>query len=119
MTTSEGRFYSNGMDLDWIQYIQESDPIGWMKRVDLTKLALRILTFPLPTIALINGEFTMKILTLQLPATGQYSCITALYKCIYIMVQSHKSYKKKQVNKNEMKCRFLRELFLCQKLLQI
>ncbi len=52
VTTGEGRFYSNGLDLDWLG--TSDDPGGFMDRVH--GLLLRILTFPAVTVAAVNGH---------------------------------------------------------------
>jgi enoyl-CoA hydratase/carnithine racemase len=52
VTTGEGRFYSNGLDLDWLGTSQ--DPEGFMDRVH--GLLVRLLTFPAVTVAAINGH---------------------------------------------------------------
>ncbi|MEV4316810.1 enoyl-CoA hydratase/isomerase family protein [Actinocrispum sp. NPDC049592] len=53
LTTGGGKFYSNGLDLDWLmahgdqaeQYV-----------ADVQELLARVLTFPVPTIAAVNGH---------------------------------------------------------------
>ena len=53
LTTGGGKFYSNGLDLDWLmahgdqaeQYV-----------ADVQDLLARVLTFPVPTIAAVNGH---------------------------------------------------------------
>ena len=52
VTTGEGRFYSNGLDLEWLG--TSEDPGGFMDRVH--RLLLRILTFPAVTVAAVNGH---------------------------------------------------------------
>jgi enoyl-CoA hydratase/carnithine racemase len=57
VTTGTGKFYSNGIDLTWIQAVSEHAP----SHVDIFinrwhKLMLRILTFPMLTVAAINGH---------------------------------------------------------------
>jgi enoyl-CoA hydratase/carnithine racemase len=53
ITTGTGKFYSNGLDLDWLG--ANGDRLGWyVGRVQ--ELLNRILTFPLPTVAAINGH---------------------------------------------------------------
>ncbi len=61
VTTGEGRFYSNGLDLDWIIPTQTTNPeeirdffMSW------NKLILRLVTFPVPTIAALNGKNNWK-----------------------------------------------------------
>ncbi len=52
VTTGEGRFYSNGLDLDWLG--TSEDPGGFMDGVH--RLLVRILTFPAVTVAAVNGH---------------------------------------------------------------
>jgi enoyl-CoA hydratase/carnithine racemase len=53
VTTGQGKFYSNGLDLDWLG--ANGDRLSWyVGRVQ--DLFHRILTFPLPTVAAINGH---------------------------------------------------------------
>lgn len=53
VTTGSGKFYSNGLDLDWLG--ANGDRLNWyVGRVQ--QLLNRILTFPLPTVAAINGH---------------------------------------------------------------
>src|SRR3954452_16427526 len=53
ITTGLGKFYSNGLDLDWLG--ANSDRLGWyVARVQ--SLLKRVLTFPLPTVAAVNGH---------------------------------------------------------------
>ncbi|WP_029114315.1 enoyl-CoA hydratase-related protein [Mycobacterium sp. URHB0044] len=53
ITTGLGKFYSNGLDLDWLG--ANSDRLGWY--VDRVQSLLnRVLTFPLPTVAAVNGH---------------------------------------------------------------
>jgi Delta3-Delta2-enoyl-CoA isomerase len=52
VTTGEGKFYSNGLDLEWLA--SASDPGGFMDQVH--RLLVRILTFPAVTVAAVNGH---------------------------------------------------------------
>ncbi|MEQ0564227.1 enoyl-CoA hydratase/isomerase family protein [Amycolatopsis sp. NEAU-NG30] len=53
VTTGSGKFYSNGLDLEWL--MANGDRAEWyVSRVQ--ELFARILTFPLPTIAAVNGH---------------------------------------------------------------
>lgn len=53
VTTGVGKFYSNGLDLDWL--MANGDRTQWY--VDQVQdLFARILTFPLPTVAAVNGH---------------------------------------------------------------
>lgn len=55
VVAGEGRFFCNGMDLQWIAAnIQQSTE----HQINAEKLLSRILTFQTPTIAAINGHFT-------------------------------------------------------------
>ena len=59
ITTGEGRFYSTGLDLDWLMSggghfdadVANSFFPEWYK------FLIRLLTFPIPTIAAINGKY--------------------------------------------------------------
>jgi enoyl-CoA hydratase/carnithine racemase len=53
ITTGIGKFYSNGLDLDWLG--ANGDRLSWyVGRVQ--ELLARVLTLPLPTVAAINGH---------------------------------------------------------------
>jgi Delta3-Delta2-enoyl-CoA isomerase len=53
VTTGEGKFYSNGLDLDWMMTAGDSSN-GFVDEVH--RLLGRILTFPAVTVAAINGH---------------------------------------------------------------
>ena len=56
VTSGKGRFYSNGIDLNWL-YQQQEGLEGIKKFVVLLhKTLARILTFPLVTVAALNGK---------------------------------------------------------------
>lgn len=53
VTVGAGKFYSNGLDLDWL--MSHGDRADWyVGRVQ--GLFSRVLTFPLPTVAAVNGH---------------------------------------------------------------
>lgn len=53
LSVAEGKFYSNGLDLDWVQKnLAQFD--AYAARVQL--LLARLLTLPLPTVAAVNGH---------------------------------------------------------------
>jgi enoyl-CoA hydratase/carnithine racemase len=52
VTTGEGKFYSNGLDLEWLG--SAADPGVFMDRVH--RLLIRVLTFPTVTVAAVNGH---------------------------------------------------------------
>ncbi|XP_070196221.1 uncharacterized protein [Littorina saxatilis] len=54
VTTGEGKFYSNGLDTDWLATIDSDTMANFLR--SLVELLLRLLTFPLPTVAAINGH---------------------------------------------------------------
>ncbi|KAK6185321.1 hypothetical protein SNE40_007581 [Patella caerulea] len=55
VTTAEGKFYSNGLDVDYIDKQTTGEAkLEYLKHV--RNLLQRILTFPMPTIASINGH---------------------------------------------------------------
>ena len=59
ITTGEGRFFCNGIDLNWLKFLKQSAPekIVPFRNKLLNELSARLLTFPIPTIAAINGEY--------------------------------------------------------------
>ena len=54
VTTGEGKFYSNGLDLDWMSGLGSIEGDNFINDVD--KLYVRFLTFPVATVACINGH---------------------------------------------------------------
>lgn len=52
VTTGQGKFYSNGLDLEWLG--SAPDPDAFMTRVH--RLLTRVLTFPAVTVAAVNGH---------------------------------------------------------------
>lgn len=53
VTVGSGKFYSNGLDLDWL--MANSDRMDWyVGRIQ--ELFSRVLTFSLPTVAAVNGH---------------------------------------------------------------
>lgn len=53
VTVGEGKFFSNGLDLDWLS-TGEEDMFGFIG--DVTRLWARILEAPYPTVAAVNGH---------------------------------------------------------------
>jgi enoyl-CoA hydratase/carnithine racemase len=54
VTTGTGKFYSNGLDLDWIS---QQHPDEWGPYLDRVHgLFARLLTLPMPTVAAVNGH---------------------------------------------------------------
>eukprot|EP01133_Synstelium_polycarpum_P024356 gene24356-29216_t len=53
VTTATGKFYSNGLDLDWLG--ANGDKAKWYVQ-QVQSLFARMLTFPMPTVAAINGH---------------------------------------------------------------
>ncbi|MFE7796085.1 enoyl-CoA hydratase-related protein [Nocardia sp. NPDC057440] len=53
VTTATGKFYSNGLDTDWL-FGNLDKTHGYLDRVH--SLYTRLLTFPMPTVAAINGH---------------------------------------------------------------
>jgi enoyl-CoA hydratase/carnithine racemase len=53
VTTGSGKFYSNGLDLDWIG-TECADRPGFIR--DVERLFARLLTFPRPAVAAVNGH---------------------------------------------------------------
>ena len=54
VTTGQGKFYSNGLDLDWLGGQSAADSGRFLD--DLDRLFARVLTFPAATAAAINGH---------------------------------------------------------------
>ena len=55
ITTGEGKFYSNGYDIEWITQLNQEQRKAWVDR-DTFALVWRMVTFPMPTIAALNGR---------------------------------------------------------------
>jgi Delta3-Delta2-enoyl-CoA isomerase len=53
VTTGQGKFYTNGLDLDWLA--ARGDGAARFL-ADLTRLLGRLITFPVPTVAAVNGH---------------------------------------------------------------
>lgn len=53
VTTATGKFYSNGLDLEWLG--ANADRMQWYVG-QVQSLLARVLTFPLPTAAAVNGH---------------------------------------------------------------
>lgn len=57
VTTGSGKFYSNGLDLDWLsKFVDQPEKSRHFLLKYVRGLFQRLATFPLPTIAAINGE---------------------------------------------------------------
>lgn len=54
LITGEGRFFSNGIDLQWLSLQKGNVPRDYITR--LHALMRRVLVFPIPTAALLNGH---------------------------------------------------------------
>lgn len=54
VSTGEGRFYSNGLDLDWLSRCSRDEVVAFL--TDLHRLFARLLVFPVATVAAINGH---------------------------------------------------------------
>jgi enoyl-CoA hydratase/carnithine racemase len=54
VTTGAGKFYSNGLDLDWMGSVEKDEVRRHM--VNVHDVFLRILTFPMITVAALNGH---------------------------------------------------------------
>jgi enoyl-CoA hydratase/carnithine racemase len=53
LTTATGKFYSNGLDLEWVQ-ANPGEFLTYVRRVEA--LLARLLTLPVPTVTAINGH---------------------------------------------------------------
>ncbi|XP_061189925.1 uncharacterized protein LOC133197747 isoform X1 [Saccostrea echinata] len=56
VTTGEGKFYSNGIDLDWLNSTGRSSDAGRQFYTVLLDTLWRVMHFPIPTVAAINGH---------------------------------------------------------------
>ncbi|XP_061188600.1 uncharacterized protein LOC133196755 [Saccostrea echinata] len=56
VTTGEGKFYSNGIDLDWLNSTGRSSDAGRQFFTVLLDTLWRVMHFPIPTVAAINGH---------------------------------------------------------------
>jgi enoyl-CoA hydratase/carnithine racemase len=54
VTTGEGKFYSNGLDLAWLGGDGKAEAAAFLGRVH--RLFARMLAFPMPTVAALNGH---------------------------------------------------------------
>lgn len=54
VTTGSGKFYSNGLDLEWMQQTAGVDPSVYIR--DVLAIMGRVLVFPAYTVAAINGH---------------------------------------------------------------
>ena len=54
VTVGTGKHYSNGFDLDFLGALPRGDLEAFMDRV--LRLLTRLLTFPVPTVAAVNGH---------------------------------------------------------------
>ena len=54
VTTAEGKFFSNGFDLEWMSGLGAEAARAFL--VDTQRLWARLLAFPVPTVAAINGH---------------------------------------------------------------
>ena len=53
VTTGSGKFYSNGLDLDWLA--AHGDQAEWYV-AEVQRLLARVLVAPVPTVAAVNGH---------------------------------------------------------------
>ncbi|MDR7299829.1 enoyl-CoA hydratase-related protein [Haloactinomyces albus] len=53
VTTGQGKFYSNGLDLEWIT--EHADQLA-SYRADVQELLARVLTLPVPAVAAVHGH---------------------------------------------------------------
>jgi enoyl-CoA hydratase/carnithine racemase len=54
VTTGDGKFYSNGLDLDWLSQQEHEDAMAFLRRVH--RMFARIVGLPMATCAAINGH---------------------------------------------------------------
>ena len=57
-TSADAKFFSNGLDLDWVQTPEDYPAAGDRKAFgpDFMGLMSRIMTFPMPTVCAVNGH---------------------------------------------------------------
>ena len=55
VTTGEGKYYSLGLDLELLASFQGTELFHFIQ--DVQKLLARLLTFPLVTVAALNGSY--------------------------------------------------------------
>ncbi len=54
VTTGTGKFFSNGIDLDWMLSGDVDDPMAFVG--DMSRMWARVMSLPIPTVAAINGH---------------------------------------------------------------
>jgi enoyl-CoA hydratase/carnithine racemase len=54
--SSPSKYYSNGLDLKWITTHSDKEAVARLLLTDFPALLARMLTFPIPTVACINGH---------------------------------------------------------------
>ena len=69
VTTGCGRFYSNGLDLEWLVGLEGSAIAGFL--ADLDRLFARLLTFPVATVAAMANPATGRTRCANLPSTNR------------------------------------------------
>lgn len=77
VTTGVGKFYSNGLDLDYLK-AHESEREQFSN--DLVELFWRLMYFPLPTVAAINGNVTKLFMVSILDMVKQHHTIVMFYR---------------------------------------
>ena len=59
ITTGDGKFYSNGLDLNWLgKFVGDKTKAQYFMSHYIRSLFQRIATFPMPTIAAVNGSWS-------------------------------------------------------------
>ena len=54
VTTGSGKYFSNGIDLDWMLNDEPKDVEGFLR--EMMKLWARVMALPIPTVAVLNGH---------------------------------------------------------------
>ncbi len=54
VTTGTGKFFSNGIDLDWMLGGDVDDPMAFV--ADMMRMWARVMELPIPTVAAVNGH---------------------------------------------------------------
>lgn len=54
VTTGTGKFFSNGLDLEWMMSGEVDDPMAMVS--DMMRMWARVMSLPMPTVAAVNGH---------------------------------------------------------------
>lgn len=85
VTTGVGKFYSNGIDLDYLK-AHESEREQFLN--DLVELFWRLMYFPLPTVTAINGNVAKLFMVSILDMVKQHHTYIFLFMTIVMFYRS-------------------------------